>query len=158
MKRPRFTGLRARLLLSTLAGSLLAGTVLIATFNLVLDGKLRSEVDNLLRDRAAAQLRTINVVDGQLRVLETPDHATPDTQTWVFVGRRTLEAPISSAPIGGAALDLITSAPRLVTVQRTDTRLYAVPIVQSSRRLGTLVVGASLSRIRAVPRPLSSAH
>lgn len=30
-------------------------------------------------------------------------------------------------------------------VDGTDVRLYAVPIVQSSRRLGTLVVGASLT-------------
>jgi signal transduction histidine kinase len=149
MKRPRFTGLRTRLVLSTLAVSLLAGSILIATFNLVLDGKLRGEVDSLLRDRAAAQLRTVSVVDGRLRVLETPDRATPDTQTWVFVSGRALEAPVSPAATGQAALALVSTAPRLATVQSTDTRLYAVPIVQSSRRLGTLVVGASLSPYRS---------
>jgi two-component system, OmpR family, sensor kinase len=145
MKRPRFTGLRTRLVLSTLAGSLLAVGVLVVAFNLVLDARLRSDVDSLLRDRAAAQLRTISVVDGQLKVSEAPDRATPDTQTWVFVGGRTLEAPSSPAATGRAALALPSGAPRLATVQSADTRLYAVPIVQSSRRLGTLVVGASLS-------------
>lgn len=145
MRRPRFTGLRARLLLSTLAGSLLAVGVLVAAFNLVLDARLRSDVDSLLRDRAAAQLRTVGVVDGQLKVPEAPDRATPDTQTWVFVGGQTLEAPSSPTATGRAALALVGGAPSLATVQSADTRLYAVPIVQSSRRLGTLVVGASLS-------------
>jgi two-component system, OmpR family, sensor kinase len=152
MKRPRFTGLRTRLLLSTLAGSLLAVCVLVAAFNLVLDARLRSEVDNLLRDRAAAQLRTVSVLDGQLKIPEAPDRATPDTQTWIFAGRRTLEQPASAPANQQAALALVASAPRLVTVGGADLRLYAVPIVQSSRRLGTLVVGASL-------RPYdSSAH
>jgi two-component system, OmpR family, sensor kinase len=145
MKHPRFTGLRARLLLSTLAGSLLAVGVLVTAFNLVLDARLRSDVDSLLRDRAAGQLRTVSVVDGQLKVPEAPDRATPDTQTWVFAVGRTLEAPVSSASSRKAALALAGGAPRLATVQSADTRLYAVPVVQSSRRLGTLVVGASLS-------------
>jgi two-component system, OmpR family, sensor kinase len=152
MKRPRFTGLRTRLLLSTLAGSLLAVCVLVAAFNLVLDARLRSEADNLLRDRAAAQLRTVSVLDGQLKVPEAPDRATPDTQTWIFAGRRTLEQPVSAPANQQAALALVASAPRFLTVGGADLRLYAVPIVQSSRRLGTLVVGASL-------RPYdSSAH
>jgi signal transduction histidine kinase len=152
MRRPRFTGLRARLLLSTLAGSLLAVGVLVATFNLVLDARLRSEVDNLLHDRAAAQLRTVSVLDGQLKVSEALDRATPDTQTWIFAGRQTLEQPASAPANQQAALALVASAPALVTVGGADLRLYAVPIVQSSRRLGTLVVGASL-------RPYdSSAH
>jgi two-component system, OmpR family, sensor kinase len=145
MRRPRFTGLRTRLVLSTLAGSLLAVGVLVAAFNLVLDARLRSDVDSLLRDRAAAQLRTISVVDSQLKVPEAPDRASADTQTWVFVGGRTLEAPVSPAATRQAALALVSGASRLATVQSTDTRLYVVPIVQSSRRLGTLVVGASLS-------------
>jgi signal transduction histidine kinase len=145
MKRPRFTGLRARLLLSTLAGSLLAVGVLVTAFNLVLDARLRSDVDSLLRDRAAGQLRTVSVLNGKLKVPEAPDRATPDTQTWVFAVGRTLEAPVSSASSRKAALALAGEAPRLATVQSTDTRLYAVPVVQSSRRLGTLVVGASLS-------------
>jgi two-component system OmpR family sensor kinase len=152
MKRPRFTGLRARLLLSTLAGSLLAVSVLVVAFNLVLDTRLRSDVDSLLRDRGAAQLRTVSVLDGQLKVPEVPDRATPDTQTWIFAGQRTLEQPASGTANRQAALALVASAPRLITVGGTDLRLYAVPIVQSSRRLGTLVVGASL-------RPYdSSAH
>jgi two-component system OmpR family sensor kinase len=152
MKRPRLTGLRARLLLTTLIGSLLAVSVLVAAFNLVLDAKLRGEVDNLLRDRAASQLRTIGVVDGRLSVPEAPDRSAPDIPTWVFAGRQALEQPLTAAQNRRAAIALTYGPRRFFNVDGTDVRLYAVPIVQSSRRLGTLVVGASL-------RPYdSSAH
>ena len=143
MKRPRLSGLRARLVLSALVGSLLAVSILVGAFNLVLDAKLRGEVDNLLRDRAAAQLRTVAVIDGRLRVSEAPDKAAPDTQTWIFVGSHALEQPVAAPPTQRAALALSGGAQRFFTVNATDIRLDAVPIVQSSRRLGTLVVGAS---------------
>ena len=145
MRRLGLRGLRARLLLSTLIGSLLAVSLLVAAFNLVLDAKLRGEVDNLLRDRAAAELRTVAVVDGRISISETPDKAAPDTQTWVFAGQRTLEQPIAASASQRAARALSNGGPRALTVQQTDTRLHAVPIVQSSRRLGTVVVAASLS-------------
>lgn len=106
MKRPRLTGLRARLLLTTLIGSLLAVSVLVAAFNLVLDAKLRGEVDNLLRDRAASQLRTIGVVDGRLSVPEAPDRSAPDIPTWAFAGRQALEQPLTAAQNRRAALAL----------------------------------------------------
>jgi two-component system, OmpR family, sensor kinase len=145
MRRLGLRGLRGRLLLSTLIGSLLAVSLLVAAFNLVLDGKLRGEVDNLLRDRAAAELRTVAVVDGRISISETPDKAAPDTQTWVFAGQRTLEQPIAASASQRAAIALSTGAPRALTVEQTDTRLHAVPIVENSARLGTVVVGASLS-------------
>src|ERR1700730_8397443 len=144
MRRLGLRGLRARLLLSTLIGSLLAVSLLVAAFNLVLDAKLRGEVDNLLRDRAAAELRTVAVVDGRISISETPDKAAPDTQTWVFAGQRTLEQPIAAPASPRAARALSNGVPTALTVQQTKTRLRAVPIVENSRRLGTVVVGASL--------------
>ena len=152
MKRPRLSGLRARLLLSTLIGSVVVVSVLVGAFNLVLDGKLRGEVDDLLRDRAAAQLRTITVLDGRITVPEAPDRGAPDTQTWIFAGARALEQPLAAPESQRAALALNGGSQRFLTVDRTDLRLHAVPIVQRSRRLGTLVVGASLNSYE------SSAH
>jgi two-component system, OmpR family, sensor kinase len=145
VRRPRLTGLRARLLVITLAGSLFAVGALLAAFNLVLDGTLRGQVDNRLRDRATAQLQTVQVVDGKLRVTEAPDKAARDVQTWIFAARQPLEQPPGAPTEQRAARSLIDGGRRFVTVSPSDTRLYAVPIVQSSRRLGTLVVGASLS-------------
>ncbi|HEY2140500.1 MAG TPA: HAMP domain-containing sensor histidine kinase [Solirubrobacteraceae bacterium] len=144
MRTPRFTGLRARLLLSTILGSLLVACVLIGAFNLVLDGRLRGDVDNLLRARAVAHLQTVEIVDGRLSAPETPDGAAPDTQTWIFAGRRALEQPASPPAIQRAAFALAGGKRRFLTLDATDTRFYAVPIVQGSRRLGTLVVSASL--------------
>jgi two-component system, OmpR family, sensor kinase len=152
MKRRWLSGLRARLVLSALVGSLFAVSILVGAFNLVLDAKLRGEVDNLLRDRAAAELRTVAVVDGRLRVSEAPDKAAPDTQTWILVGSHALEEPLAAAPTQRAALALSGSAQRFFTVNATDIRLDAVPVVQSSRRLGTLVVGASLNPYESTAR------
>jgi hypothetical protein len=166
MKRPRITGLRGRLLLITFVGSLLALSALVFAFNVILDARLRGEVDNLLRAQAAAQLRTIGVLDGRLDVQEAPDKGVPDTQTWVFAGTTALEQPAgvpaenrrAALALAGGTSAVTAGTPalaagtptlgagthRLLTVQATRTRLYAVPILQSSRRLGTLVVGASL--------------
>jgi two-component system, OmpR family, sensor kinase len=152
MKRRWLSGLRARLVLSALVGSLVAVSILVGAFNLVLDAKLRGEVDNLLRDRAAAELRTVAVVDGRLRVSEAPDKAAPDTQTWIFVGSHALEEPLAAPPTQRAALALSGSAQRFFTVNATDIRLDTVPVVQSSRRLGTLVVGASLNPYESTAR------
>jgi signal transduction histidine kinase len=153
MRRPRFGGLRARLLLTIVMGSLLAVGALILAFNVILDAQLRGEVDNLLRDAAAAQLRTIAVLEGRLEVPEAPDRGVPDTQTWVFAASTALERPTGAPPENQrAALALAGGTHTFFSVQSTRTRLYAVPILQGSRRLGTLVVSTSL-------RPYeSSAH
>jgi two-component system, OmpR family, sensor kinase len=152
MRRLGLRGLRTRLLLITLISSLLAVSLLVAAFNLVLDAKLRGEVDNLLRDRAAAELRTVAVVDGAISISETPDKAAPDTQTWVFAGQRTVEQPIAASASQRAARALSNGGARALTVGQTDTRLHAVPIVESSRRLGTIVVGASLGPYESTAR------
>jgi hypothetical protein len=87
----------------------------------------------------------VAVVDGRISISDTPDKAAPDTQTWVFAGQRTLEQPIAASASQRAARALSNGGPRALTVEQTDTRLHAVPIVENSRRLGTVVVGASLS-------------
>ncbi len=144
MRRPRLSGLRARLLLGTLLCSLVTVSALVAAFNLVLDARLHGAVNNLLRDRAAGQLRTLSVVDGRLNVPETPDQGALDTQTWVFAGSRALEQPATSSENLHAALALAGSGQRFLTVDGTHTRFYSVPIVQESHRLGTLVAATSL--------------
>ena len=145
MRVPRLSGLRARLLLTAIAGSVIVLGALVAGFNLVLDARLRGEADNLLRQRVAAQLQTLSVVDGRLRLGESPDNAVTDAQTWVFAGRTALEQPTGDPGDQAAALGLVDRAPRFQTVDSTDTRLDAVPILQGSRRVGTLVVGTSLT-------------
>jgi methyl-accepting chemotaxis protein len=144
MTRLRPTGLRVRLLLTAIVGAVVVVAALVGGFNLVLDARLRGDADNLLRQRVAVQLQTLSTLDGRLRVSETPDSAVTDTQTWVFAGGRALERPVAGPRDQRAALALVDRAPRLQSVDATDTRLEAVPIV-AGRRVGTLVAGISLT-------------
>ncbi|MHB8531447.1 MAG: sensor histidine kinase, partial [Solirubrobacteraceae bacterium] len=102
MSRARLS-LRGRLTAGALAAAALALVVLIAAFNLVLDARLRADRDHLLRERAAAVLRGLGTVDGLLTVIEAADERAADTQTWIFSGTRTLEAPMQSDPRDSAA-------------------------------------------------------
>jgi len=144
--RLRRLSLRSRLTAGALAGAAIALTVLIAAFNLVLDARLRTDADNVLRERAVTVLRGLGTVDGRLSVIEAPDVGAVDAQTWIFAGERTLEQPALLDPRNQqAVLMLIRARTGFRTVDSTDTRLLAVPARQAARRLGTVVVGASVA-------------
>jgi len=144
MSRLRPRGLRSRLLIVVLVGALATLAALTAGFNLFLDQRLGRDADNLLRTRAAAELATLSTLNGRLRVGEAPDAAAVDSQVWVYAESRALERPRASARDQGVADSLAAGRRRFVSSGASDTRLYAVPIVGARRRLGTLVVGASL--------------
>ena len=91
--RLRRLSLRSRLTAGALAGAAIALTVLIAAFNLVLDARLRTDADNVLRERAVTVLRGLGTVDGRLSVTEAPDQGAVDAQTWIFVAGRMAERP-----------------------------------------------------------------
>lgn len=141
-------GLRAQLLAAVGAASLLAMAILVLAFNVLLDRSLRGDADRLLGERSAAALRTLAVVDGRLRVGETPDGAAADVETWIFdAAGRTLEQPAGRASATLAAAHLRRGY-RTVNDGSVPRRLYASPIVDRGRGLGTLVVGASLAPFR----------
>jgi signal transduction histidine kinase len=144
--RLRRVSLRARLTASAVAGAAITLAVLVTAFNLVLDARLRTDADNVLRERAAAVLRGLGTVDGRLSVIEAPDQGAIDAQTWIFTSNSILEQPASVDPRNQqAAGALARTGAGFTTVDPTDTRLLAVPVRASARRLGTVVVGASLS-------------
>jgi signal transduction histidine kinase len=145
MSRRRLS-LRARLIASAFASAAIALALLITAFNLVLDARLRTDADNVLRERASTVLRGLGTVDGRLSVIEAPDLGAVDSQTWIFAGESVLEQPAQVDPRNQqAVLQLARSGQHFTTVNATDTRLLAVPVRASSRRLGTVVVGASVS-------------
>ncbi len=144
MSRLRLRGLRSRLLVVVLVGALATLAALTAGFNLFLDQRLARDADNLLRTRAAAELATLSTLNGRLRVGEAPDAAALDSQAWIYAERLALERPRALAGDQARADSLAGGPRRFVTSGASDTRLYAVPIVGSGRRLGTLVVGESL--------------
>jgi signal transduction histidine kinase len=138
--------LRTRLTASAVAGAAITLATLVTAFNLVLDGRLRTDGDNVLRERAATVLRGLGTVDGRLSVIEAPDQGAIDAQTWIFAGERTLEQPAGvDLRNQQAARGLARIGPGFRTVDATDTRLEAVPVRQAARRLGTVVVAASLA-------------
>jgi len=139
-------GLRGRLLLAVLAAVVAGVALLTTTFNLVLRARLDSDVDGLLNARAAAQLATLSTQNGRLVASEAPDAAAVDSQVWVFAGPRALERPGRAPPgVDPAAAALARGPRRTLDVGSADTRLLAVPVMRAGRRLGTVVVGASLA-------------
>lgn len=136
-------GLRGRLLASVLAAIALVLAALVLAFNLVLADRLDSEANRVLQARASAEVSALRVVDGRIVLGEAPDERSPDAQVWVFAGGRALEQPRSPANDAAAAA-LAARAPAVADVSATDTRLYALPVVQAGRRAGAVVAGISL--------------
>jgi signal transduction histidine kinase len=135
-----------RLTIAAVAGAAIALAILVSAFNVLLDARLRSDGDNVLRERAAAVLRGLGTVDGRLSVVEAPDQGAVDAQTWIFTGGHTLEQPAGGDVRNQeAALALANDSPGFASVSATDTRLYAVPASRGGQVLGTVVVGASLA-------------
>jgi signal transduction histidine kinase len=142
----RGLSLRTRLTLGALLGSAVALALLVLGFNLVLDARLRADADKVLHERAAAVLRGLGTTDGRLSVIEAPDQGAVDTETWIFAGRSPLEQPAGAgARSRRVAAELAAGGSGLRTIDATDTRLFAVPVRQGRRQLGTVVVGASLT-------------
>jgi len=63
----------------------------------------------------------------------------------VFQGAKAIEHPSSATASDPVAAALATGPRASRDVTSTHTRLYALPIVQTGRRLGTVVAGVSLS-------------
>jgi signal transduction histidine kinase len=144
--RWRRLSLRTRHTASAVAGAAIVLAVLITAFNVVLDARLRTDADNVLRERASTVLRGLGTVDGRLSVVEAPDLGAVDAQTWIFAGERVLEQPAHVDPRNRqAVLELARSGRGFRTVDATDTRLLAEPVREAAGRLGTVLVAASVS-------------
>jgi len=138
--------LSTRLTVIAATGAAVMLALLVLAFNLVLDARLRSDVDNVLRERAATVLRGLGTVDGRLSVLEAPDQGAVDAQTWIFAEGHALERPAGSDARNQRAAEVLAQARAgFATVGATDIRLHALEARRSQRRLGVVVVAASLA-------------
>ena len=136
--------LHRRLLLSVIGAVALALVPMLVVFNVVLRDRLSHEADNALYSRASAELASLEISGGRLSAPELPDAAALDTQTWVFAGSRLLERPTSDSATARAASSLSRGPRRTLNLPSAHVRLYAVPVVQRRRRLGTVVAEISL--------------
>lgn len=142
---PRARSLRTRLMLVVAAGATIVLVLLTAAFNVVLGARFRHDADDLLRQRASAHLSTLQIGSGTLRAPEAPDAGAVDSPIWVFAGLRALERPAAPAADQRGAAVLAGGPRRYLEIPSFDVRLYAVPVVASGRRLGTIVAAVSLA-------------
>jgi signal transduction histidine kinase len=147
VRLPLVRGVRGRLLVAVLLAVAAALVVLTAAFNIVVARTLERRADDVLRARADAELGVLRPVDGRLVVGEAPDDAAVETPVWVFSRGRPLEGPTGVSEAVGAAARALAAAgqPTFRTIGRTDTRLYAVPVVAQGRKLGSVVAAVSVA-------------
>jgi signal transduction histidine kinase len=137
-------GLRTRLtvLVGLAAAFTLAG--LTVGFNLLLRSNLNGDVNRVLEARASAALDGISERDGTLQVRESPDSTAPDSPVWVYSGGTAIDRPVAPRSVQRLA-DSLAGGPRTrADDSNADLRLFAVPVVQDGRRVGTVVTAISL--------------
>ena len=94
MNRPLRLGIRTRLLLAAVGAVALALVVGVTAFNLFLGQRLSASATSLARAQAAAELSSLEVVDGKL-VSPTglEEGSAVGSPVWVFAGTTALEKP-----------------------------------------------------------------
>jgi len=146
MTAPRLVrGVRSRLLLIVVLAIAFALAVATAGFNVLFAHATSRNADSFLRAKASSELALVSVSHGRIHVAETSDDVLGDSLVWVFRGTRPVEVPRAAAETTAAARSLAGGPERFTSVRDTDRRLYAIPIMDGSRRIGTLVTGVSLA-------------
>lgn len=145
-------GLRGRLMLSVLGAIAIALAILTLGFNLVLGSRLDHDANTVAMARASSELAALRVTGGRIALGETSDAAALDSPIWVFAGGRALERPRAGAANQRAAAALAAGPRRFAEVTASDTRMYALPIVQNTTRIGTVVSAISLRTYQQVQR------
>ncbi len=143
----RFRTLRGRLTAFALIATTVTIGLVVVAFNLLLASSLNGDVNSRLRGLAAAAATTVQIDDGRITVREAPNDRAIDAQLWVFDGRRAVLRPGAQPALQRAAATLARSpSRRLLDVDSSESRLYAMPLTdEAGRRVGTVVSAASLA-------------
>jgi two-component system OmpR family sensor kinase len=142
----RLREVRNRLLLIVLLALAFALAAATLGFNILLAYTTARDADAFLRQRADSELATLQVVGGRIRIAETADDTLSTSRIWIFHGDQALASPASRPETAAAARSLVDRPPRsFLKVPKRDERLYAIPITDGNRRIGTLVAGMSLA-------------
>jgi signal transduction histidine kinase len=132
------------LLLIVLAALLLSLGAAAIGFNALLAQTTSNDADAFLRQRAQAELAELHIQGGRITVAATGDPLNT-SRVWLFSGNRLVLRPRGAHPLtDGAARSLANGPRRFLDVEHQDSRLYAVPVLDHGRRIGTLVTGVSL--------------
>jgi signal transduction histidine kinase len=141
--------LRTRVTLSTVA-VLGAGLAIISiALNLLLTSRLSADASSVLATRADAQVATLEVTDGELRVRESANDAALDEHAWIF---DTHGHAIERSPASGKLARAVEELSRVDTPTELNptehVRLLARPIDGA----GVVVVGVSMDPYRHTER------
>ena len=138
--------LRGRVTLAAVVVLAVGLAALSILFNVLLAQSLSSDASAVLRNRAAAQLATLDLSHGGLRLVEGTSDAALDREVWVIAGGRLVERPAVESAQTERAVASLASVPR--ATERTvgdNVRLRAIPVRgEAGDRRGTVVVGVSL--------------
>jgi two-component system OmpR family sensor kinase len=146
-------GIRSRLLLAVVLSVGVALAVTITAFNLFLGRNLSQEADAVVKATARAQVAALQVENGRLVETETPEDTSAGSLVWVFgANGQALEAPRVGAKLNRQARLLSGSRERLLDARGGDVRLFALPVLDGNRRVGTVVTGVSLEPYRETRR------
>jgi signal transduction histidine kinase len=139
--------IRRRLMLVVIAAVAVSFVALVVGFNVVFSQALTRDAQALVRTRALAQLSLVRSDHGklELRVGEAPDRAAPDSNVWIFSGRRVIEYPRVEDLLHAAARSLGTGRARYLEVPAKDYLMYSLPIFADGHRIGTVVAATSLA-------------
>ena len=138
-------GVRTRLLLAAVGAVALALVIGVVAFNLFLGQRLSASATSLARAQAAAELSSLEVVDGKLSSPTGLDEGSAvGSPVWVFAGTTILEKPRVPASLTAAAASL-AGGPERATRFEESLRLYALPVTHDGKRVGTVVAGVSLA-------------
>ena len=114
--------------------------LLTVLFGALLDHRLSSEAENVVRGRAESALATVHVSAGALSTTESD--AILDTGIWVYEGTTAIERPRGAPALQAEADRLAGSHDRLVRTQHSE--FLSVAVVSGGRQVGTVVAAISL--------------
>ncbi|MEI7759389.1 MAG: HAMP domain-containing sensor histidine kinase [Thermoleophilia bacterium] len=145
MRRPLRLGVRTRLLLAVVGVVSIALAIGVVAFNLFLGQRLSDSAISLARAQAAAERSSLEISDGTLVSPERPNEGVATgSPFWVFAGTRAVERPRVPAYWESAASSLAGGPERTIRVEES-VRLYALPVMEGGRRVGTVVSGVALA-------------
>lgn len=144
---------RTRLLLVSLVSLAVGLGALLVVGNLLLRAGVETQAHSVLRERAEAEVATLDVTPQALRLRETPNEAVLDRTSWVLSGGRVLERPRGASPALQRAAIALGREGRVVEREGPgDVRLRAVPVRAdpAARPSGAVVVGYSMEQLEDV--------
>jgi signal transduction histidine kinase len=143
MRRPRT--LRGRFTAVGVALAAVTIAVLTVAFNVALNRSADSDANSRLRSQAGAAATTVGVRSGRVVPRESPNDAAIDREVWIYAGSRALERPPANVDVQRAADALAGKAHVFRDLPRPEFRLYALPLTDGGRQVGTVVAGLSLA-------------